>query len=201
MSSLSEWHVREVDKSIHSIQKEHPHDNQYSTAKGGFLIIAIRLTIWIARVVGAVTAILGWLFLTANSTITTWIARVPGVGTQLLGWLFLLTQSSSFIFTHMVLGATFALLLLALSLVQLLTGRMRLLGASGIVYTLILTVLGFTQTGLLQGPMHWLIQTAHVVIGFGALALVQVISVRDARLRRSAATVPAPRATVPRAVR
>jgi hypothetical protein len=61
---------------------------------------------------------------------------------------------------------------------------MRLLGATGIVYTLILTALGFTQTGLLVGPMHWLIQTAHVVIGFGALALVQVISVRDARLRR-----------------
>jgi len=98
-------------------------------------------------------------------------------------------------------GIIFALLLLALSLIQLLTGRMRLLGASGIVYTLILTALGFTQTGLLEGPMHWLIQTAHVVIGFGALALVQVISVRDARLRRSAATVPVPRATVPRAVR
>jgi hypothetical protein len=84
----------------------------------------------------------------------------------------------------MVLGTTFALSLLALSLIQLLTGRMRLLGATGIVYTLILTALGFTQTGLLGGPMHWLIQTAHVVIGFGALALVQVISVRDARLRR-----------------
>src|SRR5260370_17789775 len=96
-------------------------------------------------------------------------------------------------------GIIFALLLLALSLIQLLTGRMRLLGASGIVYTLILTAFAFTQTGLLEGPMHWLIQTAHVVIGFGALALVQVISVRDARLRRSAATVPVPRATVPRA--
>ena len=67
---------------------------------------------------------------------------------------------------------------------------MRLLGASGIVYTLILTALGLTQTSLLVGPMHWLIQTAHVVIGFGALVLVQVISVRDARLRRSAVTVP-----------
>jgi hypothetical protein len=112
-----------------------------------------------------------------------------------------IANSSSFIFTHMVLGITFALLLLALSLIQLLTGRMRLLGVSGIVYTLILTALGFTQTGLLVGPMHWLIQTAHVVIGFGGLVLVQVISVRDARLRRSATSVPAPRAMAPRAVR
>ena len=162
---------------------------------------AIRLTIWLARVLGAVTAILGWLFLLANSNMATLIARVPGVGTQLLAWLSSITNSTNFIFTHMVLGITFALLLLALSLVQLLSGRMRLLGASGIVYTLILTALGFTQTGLLVGPMHWLIQTAHVVIGLGALALVQVISVRDARLRRSAASVPVPRATAPRAVR
>ena len=161
---------------------------------------AIRLTIWSARVLGVVTAILGWLFLLADSNIT-WIARVPAVGAQLQGWLSWIANSSSFIFTHMVLGIAFALLLLAVSLIELLSGRMRLLGASGIVYTLILTVLGFTQTGLLVGPMHWLIQTAHVVIGFGAIVLVQVISVRDARLRKSAATMPVPRAMVPRAVR
>ena len=161
---------------------------------------ALRLTIWSARVLGIATAILGWLFLLADSNIT-WIAQIPAIGTRLQGWLSWIANSTGFIFTHMVLGITFAFLLLALSLIQLLTGRMRLLGASGIVYMLILTALGFTQTGLLVGPMHWLIQTAHVVIGFGALVLVQVISVRDARLRRSAAIVPMPRATVPRAVR
>ena len=148
---------------------------------------------------GIVTAILGWLFLLADSNIT-WIAHVPAIGTQLQGWLHWIANSTGFIFTHMVLGIAFALLLLILSLIQLLSGRMRLLGASGIVYTVILTALGFTQTGLLVGPMHWLIQTAHVVIGFGALVLVQVIGIRDARLRRSTATVPVPRASVPRAV-
>jgi len=148
-------------------------------------------------VLGIATAILGWLFLLADSSIATWITRVPAIRAQLQGGLSWIANSSGFIFTHMVLGITFTLLLLALSLIELLTGRLRLLGASGIVYTLILTVLGFTQTGLLVGPMHWLVQTAHVVIGFGALVLVQVISVRDARLRRSAAIVPVPRATAP----
>ena len=161
---------------------------------------AIRLTIWSARLLGVATAILGWLFLLADSNIT-WIAHVPAIGTQLQGWLNWIANSTGFIFTHMVLGIAFALLLLALSLIQLLTGRMRLLGASGVVYTLILTALGFTQTSLLVGPMHWLIQTAHVVIGFGALVLVQVIGVRDAPLRRSAAIVPVPRASASQAVR
>ena len=161
---------------------------------------ALRLTIWSARLLGIATAILGWLFLLADNNIS-WIAHVPGVGTQLQAWLHWIASSTSFIFTHMVLGIIFALLLLALSLIQLLTGRMRVLGASGIVYTLILTVLGFTQTGLLVGSMHWLIQTAHVLIGFGALVLVQVIGVRDARIRRGATIVPVPRVTTPRAVR
>ena len=161
---------------------------------------ALRLTIWSARVLGIATAILGWLFLLAESNIT-WIVHVPGVGTQLQGWLSWIANSTGFTFTHMVLGIAFALLLLTLSLIELLTGRLRLLGASGIVYTFMLTAFGFTQTGLLVGPMHWLIQTAHVLIGFGALVLVQVISVRDARLRKNAAIVPVPRATAPRAVR
>ena len=177
-----------------------PHRSLDLWKKEGFLMSALRLTIWSARVLGIATAILGWLFLLADSNVT-WIAHVPGIGTQLQGWLNWIANSTGFISTHMVLGIAFAVLLLALSLIQLLTGRMRLLGASGIVYTLILTALGFTQTGLLVGPMHWLIQTAHVVIGFGALVLVQVISVRDARLRRSAAIVPVPRVTAPRAVR
>lgn len=150
----------------------------------------IRITLWIARVLGALTALLGWLFLLGESSTTTSIARMlGGAGTQLLGWLRLITQSSSFILTHMVLGITFAFLFLVVSLIQLLTGRMRLLGATGIAYTLILTALGFTQAGLLQGSMHWLIQSAHVVIGLGALVLVQVISARDARLRRAESTV------------
>src|SRR5438876_6171718 len=97
--------------------------------KEGFLMSALRLTIWSARMLGIATAILGWLFLLAESNIT-WIVHVPGVGKQLQGWLYGIANSTGFIFTHMVLGIAFALLLLVLSLIELLTGRMRLLGAS-----------------------------------------------------------------------
>jgi hypothetical protein len=161
----------------------------------------MRITIWIARVTGGVAALLGWLFLLATTSIVVWIAHVAGVGPALQEWLLSLAANNAFILTHMVVGVTFALSLLALSLIQLLSGRMRLLGATGIVYMLILTVLGFAQTGLLKGPMHWLIQTVHVVIGFGGIALVQVISVRDARLRRVHTTVPPTQETIPEVVR
>lgn len=159
---------------------------------------AVRLTFWTARVCGALTALLGWLFLLGDNSTTASIARLFGrVGMQLLVWLLVLTQSSSFILTHIVLGIAFALVFLALSLIQLLTGRMRALGAAGIVYTGVLTALGFTQAGLLQGSVHWLIQTAHVLLGLGALVLVQVMSVRDARLRQVQTPALRPEAGVP----
>jgi hypothetical protein len=117
--------------------------------------------------------------------------------------LLLIATNNVFILTHMVVGVAFALALLALGLIQLLSGRMRLLGVTGIAYTLILTALGFTQTSLLEGSMHWLIQTAHVVLGLGALVLVQWISIRDARLRKVHATTPLPQQqeTMSRAIR
>lgn len=163
-------------------------------------MITIRTVVWVARMVGGVVALLGWLFLLATSNTVIWLTHVAGVGPALLRWLLLLATNNIFILTHMVLGVAFALSLLVLGLLQMLTSHLRLLGVMSIAYTLILTALGFTQTGLLEGPMHWLIQVAHVVIGFGGLALVQVISVRDARLRKLHITVSLPRETMPRAI-
>ena len=61
---------------------------------------------------------------------------------------------------------------------------MRLLGAVGIVYALIVPVFGLTQATLLIGSMHWLIQTAHLLVGLGALALLGIIGTRYLRLKR-----------------
>ena len=98
-------------------------------------MFTVRLVIWIARVAGGVAALLGWLFLLATSSIAIWIAHVAVVGPALLGWLLLLATNNVFILTHMVVGVAFAFSLLVLGLLQLLTGRMRLLGATSIAYS------------------------------------------------------------------
>jgi hypothetical protein len=129
-----------------------------------------------------------------------WIARVAGLGALTLGLLFWIAQVD-FITFHMVFGLTLTLALLFLSIVLVCTRGMRLLGAIGGVYALIIPAFGLTQATLLVGSMHWLIQTAHLLVGIGALMLVQVMSVRYNRLKLEPPGAPAQKATEPQAAR
>jgi hypothetical protein len=99
-----------------------------------------------------------------------------------LGLLFWITQIS-FISIHMLLGLTGALSLLVLGTVAVFTRGLRPLGAGSMVYAFIVPAFGLTQSLILVGNLHWLIQTAHLLVGIGAMALAQVIDKRYQRLR------------------
>lgn len=124
------------------------------------------------------------------------IAGVAGLGALTLGLLFWIAQID-FIGLHMLFGLTLALSLLILGIVGVFTRGLRLLGAIGIVYALILPVFGLTQATLLVGSMHWLIQTAHLLVGLGALALAGIIGTRYLRLKSAAAKAALPEAALP----
>jgi len=124
---------------------------------GGFLMIAVRIIRVIAGVAGLGALTLGLLF---------WIAQID------------------FISLHMLFGLIVALSLLILGIVGVFTRGLRLLGAIGIVYTLIVPAFGLMQATLLVGSMHWLIQTAHLLVGLGALALAGILSTRYLRLKQ-----------------
>jgi hypothetical protein len=119
------------------------------------------------------------------------IAGVAGLGALTLGLLFWIANLN-FIGLHMLLGLTVALSLLTLGIVGVFTRGMRLLGAIGIVYALIVPVFGVTQTALLVGSLHWLIQTAHLLVGLGALALAGILGTRYLRLKQVTARGAAP---------
>jgi hypothetical protein len=112
-----------------------------------------------------------------------WVAGLAGLGALVLGLLFWIAQVDD-INIHMLFGLTVALALLVLSIVMVATRGTRLLGAVGIVYALILPVFGLTQSGILIGSMHWLIQAAHLLVGLGALALAGIMGTRYIRLKR-----------------
>lgn len=119
------------------------------------------------------------------------IAGIAGLGALTLGLLFWIVNMN-FIGLHMLFGLIVALSLLILGIVGVFTGGMRLLGAIGIVYALIVPVFGVTQATLLVGSLHWLIQTAHLLVGLGALALIGVLSIRYLRLKQVTARGAAP---------
>jgi hypothetical protein len=114
-----------------------------------------------------------------------WVAGLAGLGALALGLLFWIAQVDD-INIHMLFGLTVALALLVLSIMMVATRGMRLLGAVGIVYAFILPVFGLTQSGILIGSLHWLIQAAHLLVGLGALALAGIMATRYIRLKRQA---------------
>ena len=111
------------------------------------------------------------------------IAGVAGLGALTLGLLDWIANVS-FISIHILFGLTVALSLLVLGIVGVFTRGMRLLGAIGIVYALLVPAFGLTQATLLVGSLHWLIQTAHLLVGLGALALAGILSTRYLRLKQ-----------------
>ena len=119
------------------------------------------------------------------------IAGIAGLGALTLGLLFWIVNMN-FIGLHMLFGLIVALSLLILGIVGVFTGGMRLLGAIGIVYALFVPVFGLTQATLLVGSLHWLIQTAHLLVGLGALALIGILSIRYLRLKQGTARGAAP---------
>lgn len=128
------------------------------------------------------------------------IARLALMATLLLGllyWIFHL----SFISIHMILGITGAVGLLALGVVAVFTRGMRLLGVGSIVYAVILPVFGMTQVRILPGEMHWLIQTAHMLVGIGAMMVVLRVEKRYRRRAETATSTAEPKEAAIQAAR
>jgi hypothetical protein len=132
---------------------------------------AVRLVSLLARVALMITLVLGLL---------NWIA-------QLLRWsgLSVFLAHIGFPAIHELFGATGALGLLILGGLALWTRRSRALGAAGVIYALLFPVFGMTQTLMLTGSLHWLIRVAHLLVGLGAMALVQRIEKRYQRIKQS----------------
>lgn len=87
---------------------------------------------------------------------------------------------------HMLFGLIVALALLALALMATFTKGLARLGVIGVVYAVIMPVFGRYQQMILPGDLHWLIETLHLAVGFGALALIGAISTGLARQKQTA---------------
>src|SRR5215475_7511351 len=99
------------------------------------------------------------------------IAGISGLVALVLGLLIWFAQAYVVLPVHMILGLIVTLVLLVFSIMALLTNGLRVLGAIGVVYAVIVPVFGLTQASLLVGDLHWLIRIAHLLVGLGAMGL------------------------------
>lgn len=114
------------------------------------------------------------------------IIGIAGLGALTLG-LLIWIANIDLISIHMLFGLIVALTLLIMSIIAVSTRGMRIWGIVGIVYALIVPVFGLTQFGILIGNLHWLIQTAHMLVGIGAMVLAGIMSARYAKLKHTMA--------------
>jgi hypothetical protein len=88
---------------------------------------------------------------------------------------------------HMLFGLLVTLGLLVMSIIALTARGLRIWGLAGSVYAIILLVFGESQSNLLAGNLHWLIQALHTLIGIGAIALTGFLGARYRTLKRGQA--------------
>lgn len=112
-----------------------------------------------------------------------WTSRLAGLGATILGLLRWLNWFS-LLPLHIVFGFLVAFTLLVLSIILLFTKSMRLPGMLGMLFALVVPVLGTTQSTLLIGDIHWLIQVIHLLIGISAVATTQILGRRYELLKQ-----------------
>src|SRR5262245_19848213 len=95
--------------------------------------------------------------------------RLDGLALIMLGTLFWTSNALDLVPVHMFLGITLVLALWTLALVAAVVRVNPGLIALALLWGLLVPILGLTQTGLLPGSAHWLIQVLHLLVGLGAI--------------------------------
>ncbi len=99
------------------------------------------------------------------------VLRITGAIQIILGLLFWTGNAYSLIPVHILSGLILVLALWTLAVVALITGANRGLALVAIVWGVIVPVLGLTQSGLLQGSLHWIIEVIHLLVGLAAIGI------------------------------
>jgi len=119
--------------------------------------------------------------------ISHWVVRITGVILLILGLLFWTGDALSLVPVHELLGTllVLALWLLAISAAQ--QGVPPGLTITAGVIGLLVAIVGFTQTSVLPGGTHWIVQVIHLILGGAAVSIGEMIGGRVRRMRLATA--------------
>jgi hypothetical protein len=106
------------------------------------------------------------------------VVRVAGPILIVLGLLFWTGNALTLIPVHMLLGILLVLSLWTLAVMSLLARVSPGAAVVALVWGLAVPVLGLTQTALLPGGLHWLVQLLHLLLGLGAIAQAESLARR-----------------------
>ena len=122
-------------------------------------------------------------------TVAQMVVRVTGVLLLILGLLVWVGDAPrSLVPVHMLLGLIMVLALWLLAAVAVQAGLPVGMAAGAAATGLLALVLGVTQTSLLPGSTHWVIQALHLLLGMAAVGTGEMIGGRLRRERLATAT-------------
>ena len=104
--------------------------------------------------------------------------RVVGVVQLALGLAFWTGNLLGLVDLHQLLGILLVLALWTQAFLAARAGVEPRLVAVAVVWGLIVPIVGLTQTSLLTGSLHWLIQVIHLLLGIGLLAMAENLATR-----------------------
>jgi hypothetical protein len=107
------------------------------------------------------------------TTIIQILVRVAGLTQIVLGVLFWTNNVLTLVPIHMLVGLVLVLLLWSLAGMSLWAGVNRGRAALAIVWGVIVVALGMTQTQILPGSAHWVIEVVHLLVGLAAIGMAE----------------------------
>jgi hypothetical protein len=116
-------------------------------------------------------------------TIAQWLVRIVGVLMLILGLLIWAENMFGLIGIHTQLGLLLFVSLLVLAGLSTRAGVPVGMAAGVGLVAVIMVGLGMTQTTLLPGPNHWVIQIVHLLVGMTAVGMGEAIGGRMRRAR------------------
>ena len=105
------------------------------------------------------------------ASVAGWVVRLTGMTQVLLGILFWTGHALPLVNLHMLIGMAFVIALLVLVVVAARSGLRLPLVLLAAGNSLFVPAFGMMHARLLPGPGHWIIQVAHLLVGFGAMVI------------------------------
>jgi len=106
------------------------------------------------------------------------LVRATGVVQLVLGGLFWTGNALDLVPLHQTVGFLMVFGLWTLAALAARAGVRPPLVALAAVWGLIVPILGLTQTRLLVGSAHWLIEVLHLLVGLGAIGQAEALAAR-----------------------
>jgi hypothetical protein len=123
-----------------------------------------------------------------TATVAQWLVRITGLIQIVLGLLFWTGNQLTLVPVHIVVGLILVLSLWTLALIGARAGAEPGLVVVAFAWGLLLPIFGLTQSQILTGSAHWLIQVLHLLVGLAAIGQGEALGMR---IKRSAATAAA----------